>query len=170
MLPQVEDVDPYWTQDRPALLASISEVATSQGDVALAHRPVFQEDELYRSRPLILVASAVQNPGNLGALMRVAEAGEKFELQEFLDELIEGFSHGMKQRTVIAISVILGRAVSRPSNESPKRTVSTFSRSGSLSSRSLWSEMDRVSSRLMPLRSHSFAAQATWRSTEEPFR
>ena len=57
-----------------ALLASISEVETSQGVVALAHRPVFQEDELYRSRPLILVGTAVQNPGNLGALMRVAEA------------------------------------------------------------------------------------------------
>lgn len=56
------------------LLASISEVETSQGIVALAHRPTFQEDSLYRDCPLVLVGTAVQNPGNLGALMRVAEA------------------------------------------------------------------------------------------------
>jgi TrmH family RNA methyltransferase len=57
-----------------SLLASVSEVETSQGVLAIARRPVFEEDEIYRGHPLVLVAMAIQNPGNLGALLRVAEA------------------------------------------------------------------------------------------------
>jgi len=57
------------------LLASLSEVETSQGVLALARRPSFREDQLYRGpAPLVLVAVGVQNPGNLGGLLRTAEA------------------------------------------------------------------------------------------------
>ncbi len=56
------------------LLASLSEVETSQGLVALARRPSFDEEQLYRGTPLVLVADTVQNPGNLGGLLRTAEA------------------------------------------------------------------------------------------------
>ena len=56
------------------VLASLSEVETSQGILALAHRPAFDEARLYQGTPLVLVAAGIQNPGNLGALLRTAEA------------------------------------------------------------------------------------------------
>jgi TrmH family RNA methyltransferase len=56
------------------LLASLSETETSQGLLALARRPVFERELVFRGTALVLVADAVQNPGNLGALLRTAEA------------------------------------------------------------------------------------------------
>jgi RNA methyltransferase, TrmH family len=56
------------------LLASLSEVEASQGVLAVAERPAASEAGLEGSRPLLLVAVAIQNPGNLGALLRSAEA------------------------------------------------------------------------------------------------
>ena len=57
------------------LVASLSETETSQGLLALARRPSFDEQEVFRrTPPLVLVADAVQNPGNLGGLLRTAEA------------------------------------------------------------------------------------------------
>lgn len=57
-----------------AVIGSISEAETSQGLVALARRPVFAEQDLFAGRPLLLMAVGIQNPGNLGALLRAAEA------------------------------------------------------------------------------------------------
>jgi TrmH family RNA methyltransferase len=57
-----------------AVLASLSEAETSQGLLALARRPSFDEDALYAGTPLIVVAAGLQNPGNVGALLRTAEA------------------------------------------------------------------------------------------------
>ena len=56
------------------VLASLSEMETSQGVLAIARRPSFDEAALYRGVPLVLVAAGVQNPGNLGGLLRTAEA------------------------------------------------------------------------------------------------
>jgi TrmH family RNA methyltransferase len=56
------------------LVAALSEAESTQGLIALGHRPVFEEARLFDDVPLILVAVAVQNPGNLGALLRSAEA------------------------------------------------------------------------------------------------
>lgn len=56
------------------VLASLSEMETSQGVLAIARRPGFDEAALYRGVPLVLVAAGVQNPGNLGGLLRTAEA------------------------------------------------------------------------------------------------
>ena len=56
------------------VLASLSEVETSQGLLALARRPAFEEERIFRGTPLVLVAAGIQNPGNLGALLRTAEA------------------------------------------------------------------------------------------------
>ncbi len=56
------------------LLASLSEAETTQGLVALAHRPTFEEDRLFDGTPLIVVAVRIQDPGNLGGLLRTAEA------------------------------------------------------------------------------------------------
>lgn len=56
------------------LMASLSEAETSPGLLAVAERPAFDEAEIYRAPPLVLVADGVQNPGNLGGLLRTAEA------------------------------------------------------------------------------------------------
>jgi TrmH family RNA methyltransferase len=56
------------------LVGSLSEAETSQGLLALAERPVFAEEQLHAGTPLLLVADSVQNPGNLGGLLRTAEA------------------------------------------------------------------------------------------------
>lgn len=56
------------------LVAALSEAETSQGVLALARRPVFDEEALFRGTPLIVVTVAVQDPGNLGGILRTAEA------------------------------------------------------------------------------------------------
>ena len=56
------------------LFSSLSEAETSQGVLALARRPAFDEARLFRATPLVLVVEGVQNPGNLGGLLRTAEA------------------------------------------------------------------------------------------------
>ncbi len=57
-----------------AVLASLSEAETSQGLLALARRPSFDEEALYLGVPLVIVAAGLQNPGNVGAVLRAAEA------------------------------------------------------------------------------------------------
>jgi TrmH family RNA methyltransferase len=61
-----------WLDD--AIFASLSELETSPGLLALAERPRFDEAALFRGPALVVVAAALQNPGNLGALLRCAEA------------------------------------------------------------------------------------------------
>ena len=55
------------------VLAAVSEVETSQGLLAIAERPRFDEAMLFAGVPLVVVAMDVQNPGNLGGLLRTAE-------------------------------------------------------------------------------------------------
>jgi len=57
-----------------SLVASLSEATTTQGLLALAERTAFNEADLYRGTPLIVVAAGIQDPGNLGGLLRTAEA------------------------------------------------------------------------------------------------
>jgi TrmH family RNA methyltransferase len=56
------------------LLASLSELETSPGVLAIARRPAFEEEALFRDVPLLVVAVGLQNPGNVGGLLRSAEA------------------------------------------------------------------------------------------------
>src|SRR5688572_26681228 len=57
-----------------AVLDALAETETSPGLLALARRPAFAEDDLYAGVPLIAVAAGLQNPGNVGGLLRTAEA------------------------------------------------------------------------------------------------
>ncbi|HEY6555373.1 MAG TPA: RNA methyltransferase [Vicinamibacteria bacterium] len=58
-----------------AIMASLSEMETSQGLLALARRPAFEERAFAAGGPaLVVVAVGIQNPGNLGGLLRSAEA------------------------------------------------------------------------------------------------
>jgi TrmH family RNA methyltransferase len=56
------------------VMEALSELETSPGILALARRPRFEEESLYRDLPLVVIAAGLQNPGNLGALLRSAEA------------------------------------------------------------------------------------------------
>jgi RNA methyltransferase, TrmH family len=53
---------------------SISETESPQGLLALARLPQFDLDELLDDDPLLLVGFELQDPGNLGTLLRSAEA------------------------------------------------------------------------------------------------
>jgi len=57
------------------LLASLSALDSDQGILAIARCPETSEDRLLGGvRPLIVVGVTLQNPGNVGALLRAAEA------------------------------------------------------------------------------------------------
>jgi RNA methyltransferase, TrmH family len=60
----------------PAVMSALSPVRSSSPIVALATRRSVSEHELFRARaPMIVGAVDVQQPGNVGAITRVAEAG-----------------------------------------------------------------------------------------------
>ena len=69
---QRHGVRPRWVTD--VILDSLSDADASQGVLAVVQRPRFEEAQLFRGNPLLLVAVGIQNPGNLGALLRTAEA------------------------------------------------------------------------------------------------
>ena len=57
------------------VMDAISPVRSPSAIVALAERPPAPDDAFYRcGAPLIVVAVDVQDPGNVGAIVRVAEA------------------------------------------------------------------------------------------------
>jgi TrmH family RNA methyltransferase len=53
----------------------LSPVRSSSAIVALADRPTHDAERLYAGSALVVIASGVQDPGNIGAIVRVAEAG-----------------------------------------------------------------------------------------------
>lgn len=61
-------------QFAPPLMKSLSEVETHQGIVALVERPRFAREWLAREDAFVLVLDGLQDPGNVGTLLRTAEA------------------------------------------------------------------------------------------------
>ena len=59
----------------PSLMDAMSPVHTPSGVVALAARPASSLDAVFASPALVVMAVEIQEPGNLGAIMRSAEAG-----------------------------------------------------------------------------------------------
>ena len=57
-----------------SVMDAASPVKTPSGIVALAERPAMEIDRLYAGAAFVLIAIDVQDPGNLGAIVRVAEA------------------------------------------------------------------------------------------------
>src|SRR5256712_299790 len=58
------------------VMSALSPVRSSSAIVALADRPAHDAGRLYAgSAALVVIASDVQDPGNIGAIVRVAEAG-----------------------------------------------------------------------------------------------
>ena len=58
-----------------AVMQAISPVRSASPVVALADRPLPAGPRVYRDTPLAVIAIDVQDPGNVGAIVRVAEAG-----------------------------------------------------------------------------------------------
>ena len=56
-------------------MAALSPVRSPSPVVALAERPLAAGRRVYRDTPLVIMAIDVQDPGNVGAIVRVAEAG-----------------------------------------------------------------------------------------------
>ena len=57
------------------VMGAMSPVRSPTGIVAIARRPELDIDEFYKgSAPLLVIANDIQDPGNLGAIVRVAEA------------------------------------------------------------------------------------------------
>jgi TrmH family RNA methyltransferase len=60
----------------PQVMAVVSPVKSSSAIVALGRRPVATLDRMYAGpAPLVIIADDVQDPGNMGAIIRAAEAG-----------------------------------------------------------------------------------------------
>ena len=57
------------------VLAAMSPARTPSGIVALADRPSYEPEAALSGVPLVVVAVGIQDPGNLGAVIRSAEAG-----------------------------------------------------------------------------------------------
>lgn len=59
-----------------ALMAALSPLSAPSGVVAIATRPAASLDQVFEGAPsLVVVAVGVQDPGNVGAIIRAAEAG-----------------------------------------------------------------------------------------------
>jgi TrmH family RNA methyltransferase len=75
LLSDLERADVEVVTVSPAVMDALSPVRTPSGIVALAKRPLADEASIYAaSSPLVVVAIDIQDPGNLGAIVRVAEA------------------------------------------------------------------------------------------------
>ncbi len=58
------------------LMATVSPVRSSSGVLAIAeYRPTALEDVFHGSPALVIIAAEIQDPGNVGALIRAADAG-----------------------------------------------------------------------------------------------
>src|SRR5262245_23431495 len=59
-----------------SVVSAMSPVRQPSGVVAIAERPSWRDEDLFPSvAPLVVIAADVQDPGNIGAIVRVAEAG-----------------------------------------------------------------------------------------------
>jgi TrmH family RNA methyltransferase len=57
-----------------AVMRAVADVETPQGVVAIAARPRFEVDDTLSDRALAVLLDGVQDPGNVGAIVRAAEA------------------------------------------------------------------------------------------------
>ena len=63
-----------WVQFAGTLMRSLSDVSTHQGILTLVERPRFGRDWLTKKDAFLLVLDGLQDPGNVGTLLRTAEA------------------------------------------------------------------------------------------------
>jgi TrmH family RNA methyltransferase len=74
ILKQAERFSPEVVLVEDRIFRALADTETPQGIVALVKLPQFQLDDVIRHSPLVLIAHQLQDPGNLGTLIRSAEA------------------------------------------------------------------------------------------------
>jgi RNA methyltransferase, TrmH family len=76
VLSQLDDAGTPVLHVSDAVMQALSPVRTPSGVVALIRQPAVDETCLWRSEPaFVLVGAGIQDPGNVGAMIRAAEAG-----------------------------------------------------------------------------------------------
>jgi TrmH family RNA methyltransferase len=58
-----------------SVMRIVSPVRSASPIVAIAERPAYRAGEMYGVNPFLIIATDLQDPGNMGAIVRVAEAG-----------------------------------------------------------------------------------------------
>ena len=58
----------------PEIMAKVSDTETPQGVLCVARMPHYEREELLGPTPFLLILENIQDPGNLGTMMRTAEA------------------------------------------------------------------------------------------------
>jgi TrmH family RNA methyltransferase len=76
LVDRLEHANAYVDMVSAQVMDALSPVRSSSAVVALADRPSPSEQKVYEgAAPLVILAVDVQDPGNVGAIVRVAEAG-----------------------------------------------------------------------------------------------
>lgn len=102
------------------VMDAISETRAPQGIAAIVSRPYFELDNLFESPPgLLVIADALQDPGNLGTIIRSAEAAgadglitTNFTVDAFGEKAIRA-SMGSSLRLPIVTNARLEQVVAR---------------------------------------------------------
>ena len=58
----------------PELIRKMSDTKTPQGVISIVRMPAWEMEDLFAGTPLILVLENIQDPGNLGTMVRTSEA------------------------------------------------------------------------------------------------
>ena len=74
LLPRLENSGTSISEGTSAVLSAVSPVRSSSEIVALARRPRPETARIFEGSALVVIACGVQDPGNVGAIVRVAEA------------------------------------------------------------------------------------------------
>jgi TrmH family RNA methyltransferase len=74
LLGRLEQAGVELTAAPSPVMDAVSPVRSSSPIVALADRPAADDDRVFGGSPLVVLACDIQDPGNLGAIVRVAEA------------------------------------------------------------------------------------------------
>lgn len=107
-----------------AVCAKLSFVTTPQGIAVVFRKPSWSDDDLLGADPaLLVIAAGVKEPGNLGALLRAAEAAGAHGLialrggaDAFRDKAVRGAAGSLFRlpvRTAVAVEDALGLARAR---------------------------------------------------------
>jgi len=76
LIPRIEATGIEIIEVSRTVMQALSPVRSPSSIVAIAERPVHKPDRMYANgNPLVVIASEIQDPGNVGAIVRVAEAG-----------------------------------------------------------------------------------------------
>jgi RNA methyltransferase, TrmH family len=167
------------------VMEAIVDTQTSQGVAALVSRPYHELDELFTTNPdLLVIADELQDPGNLGAIIRTAEAAgasclitTRYTVDPFNDKAIRA-SMGSALRLPIAtgasrldvasrcrdrmIRIIASRAPAARAHGATENTASVVNSSA-------YYEVDLTAPSALILGREATGVSETWESNADEF-